>query len=381
MPYDDDLPEMVYGTPRPVDADLIARASAVLTGAERPIVWAGGGVAATESQAAVGELVDAIGAIAVTTYAGRGILADHPGTLRVPAHEPLAQQLFSDADALVVLGSGFDAMNTRGWGLSIPERVIVIDASPASGAVANLPTVSVVIEYSPTAAADLAAHLVAAQGFSRSGGTSDWQGRAAAVSEQVRLELRENPKTTRAEAFLTAIETGWPTDGSLVVDMCVPGYWVGGYARAPRPRRMAYPVGWGTLGFGLPAAIGPAAHGNPTLAVCGDGGAAFALGELGTFVQERLPITLLIVDDGGYGMLRFDQQVFGHEIRGVDLVAPDWAQLAKAYSIAHVEVPDGPGLSAALRVAYQANLRGEPRMIVLHDRFYPPRTTSPRWSE
>ncbi len=134
----------------------------------------------------------------------------------------------------------------------------------------------------------------------------------------------------------------------VVVDMCVAGYWLGGYSRQPRARRLLYPVGWGTLGYGLPAAIGPAAHGIPTLAVVGDGGAAMGLGELATYTQERLPITLLVVSDGGYGMLRYDQTVAGDPHRGVDLVEPRWAELASAFGLGFVRTDD-PGAGPVRR--------------------------------
>lgn len=168
--------------------------------------------------------------------------------------------------------------------------------------------------------------------------------------------------------------TDWAAEGAVVCDMAVAGYWVGGYAPQPRARRMQYPVGWGTLGFALPAAIGPAAIGLPTLAVCGDGGPMFALGELATYAQERLPITLLIVDDGGYGMLRFDQQVFGHPERGVDLLTPDWPSLGAAFGIPVTTIASVTDLPEAL-----AERAEGPRLIVLETRFLPPRTTSPRW--
>ena len=145
---------------------------------------------------------------------------------------------------------------------------------------------------------------------------------------------------------------------------------------------MAYPVGWGTLGFALPAAIGPASAGIPTLAVCGDGGAMFAIGELATYLQEQLPITLLINDDGGYGMLRFDQQSFGHPERGVDLFTPQWLALAESFGINAIEVDDhGDELEAALRWGHARNLLGHPVAILTRGRLHPPRTTSPRWNE
>ena len=140
-------------------------------------------------------------------------------------------------------------------------------------------------------------------------------------------------------------------------------------------------VGWGTLGYAMPAAIGPASVDIPTLAVCGDGGPMFALGELATMAQESLPVTTLIVDDGGYGMLRFDQQVFGHPERGVDLVTPEWHSLGAAFGIVVETVPDVSGLAEALRRAHEANLRGEPRIVVWHHTLFPPRTQTPRWFE
>ena len=107
----------------------------------------------------------------------------------------------------------------------------------------------------------------------------------------------------------------------------------------------------------------------------------FALGELATYAQESLPITLLIVDDGGYGMLRFDQQVFGHPERGVDLVTPEWTSLGAAFGITVEEVPDVSGIRAALGRALDANHRGEPRMVIWRERLFPARTGSPRWFE
>ena len=104
----------------------------------------------------------------------------------------------------------------------------------------------------------------------------------------------------------------------------------------------------------------------------------FALGELATYAQESLPITLLIVDDGGYGMLRFDQQVFGHPERGVDLLTPEWTSLGAAFGITVERVSAVEHIAAALRRARTANDRGEPRIVVWSARLFPPRTTSPR---
>jgi acetolactate synthase-1/2/3 large subunit len=114
------------------------------------------------------------------------------------------------------------------------------------------------------------------------------------------------------------------------------------------------------------------------LAVVGDGGLAMGLGELATCVQEDLPVTILVVDDGGYGMLRFDVERSGGTPRGLDLLGPDWRTLAQAFHLAVDEVDDAESLRDAL--AWSA-LAGEPRLVVHRAALHPPRTTSPRWAD
>ena len=102
--------------------------------------------------------------------------------------------------------------------------------------------------------------------------------------------------------------------------MCIPGYWISGFHGFHHPRKLQYPMGWGTLGFAFPAALGASLAGTgPTVSISGDGGFLYACGELATMAQERLPFTAVIVDDGGYGMLRYDQQLAGEASYGVDL--------------------------------------------------------------
>jgi acetolactate synthase-1/2/3 large subunit len=164
-----------------------------------------------------------------------------------------------------------------------------------------------------------------------------------------------------------------------VVDMTIPGYWYGGYAEVARPRALQYPIGWGTLGYALPASIGAAAgREHPVLAICGDGGVMFALGELAVLRQEGLPVTVLVVDDGGYGMLRFDQKRAGDPHRGVDLTRPDFVALAASFGIEAVLAGGAEALSTAVTEALAS---GGPCLVVTELALTPPRTTSPRWHD
>jgi len=161
----------------------------------------------------------------------------------------------------------------------------------------------------------------------------------------------------------------------VVADMCVPGYWYGGFGRVGRPRGLAYPVGWGTLGFGFPAGLGAALSGRPAVALVGDGGFLFGCGDLATAAQEQLPLTVVLVDDGGYGMLAYDFRRAGQTPVGCDLEPPDFVALAAAFRVAAREVTVAE-LGAAVAAGIASGL---PNLVVLKGSYLPPPNTSPRW--
>ena len=357
-----------------VDQLAIDDLAALIARSPRVVLWLGGGVVESNTEADVRRLAHHLGAVVVTSFAARGVMAGDGHLADVPVHEPEVAALVESADLLVVLGSDMDAMNTRNWKMPLPPATAIITLGDEAART---------FDWSLMVNADLrdAIPMLEAELMERGVGARDLWAPAGALRAEVFSRLRADARVASAIAFVTAIEQAWPQQSAIVSDMSICGYWTALYAHHARPRRSHYPVGWGTLGYALPAAIGPASQGISTLAVCGDGGPMFALGELATYVQESLPITLLVVDDGGYGMLRFDQQAFGHPERGVDLVTPDWVMLASSFGISGVEVGTVSALPGALREAHVANSRGEPRLIVWKQALYPPRTSSPRWFE
>jgi acetolactate synthase-1/2/3 large subunit len=186
---------------------------------------------------------------------------------------------------------------------------------------------------------------------------------------------REHPQEM---SFLSVFAEAVPADTVVVADMCIAGYWLGALHPVAGPRKLAYPMGWGTLGYGFPLSIGSALAGTgPVVSVSGDGGFLYACGELATVAQERIPLTAVIVDDGGYGMLRFDQRHRGEPTFGVDLATPDFEALARSFGI-EAETVEGLGddFGRALRrqVATEAAT-----VLVARAALEPPPTTSPRW--
>ena len=356
-------PVTLTAPPAPTAADLTAAVD-LLQHSRRPALWIGGGAVA--SGADIDTLAWRLGAPVFATYAARGVLPPgHPLLVDAPAMEPRASAVLAEADLLLVLGSALDGMTTAHWSLPRPARVIDVNVDP-SGA----------LDPDLTVASDVAAFVDAVA--LRLGAREPWADSPFRIRDAVRSAAAADPRTSEAAAFVDAIERTWPPGNPVVCDMAVAGYWVGGYAAVHGPRQLLYPVGWGTLGYGLPAALGVAATGTPALAVVGDGGLAMATGELATLAQESLPVTVLVVADGGYGMLRFDQQRGGHHERGVDLDAPDWAALGAAFGLP-VDRPDTPD---DLRdVLARSAVAGAPRLVVYAAALYPPRSTSPRWAD
>ena len=163
--------------------------------------------------------------------------------------------------------------------------------------------------------------------------------------------------------------------------MAIPGYWVAGYAAVAAPRRLQYPMGWGTLGYALPAALGPARWARPSSWSAVTAGSCSRVGELAAIVQEQLPVVILLVDDGGYGMLRYDQLRAGdHSARRrsrPDRTSSRWP----TRSASRPSWSDDPGEPLEAALAHALVESGQPRLVVLEAALTPPRTTSPRWRD
>jgi acetolactate synthase-1/2/3 large subunit len=137
-----------------------------------------------------------------------------------------------------------------------------------------------------------------------------------------------------------------------------------------RPASFMYPTGVGTLGFGLPAAIG-AKLANPerrVLAMHGDGGLMFSVAELAGAAEAGLSLPVLVVDNGGYGEIHDEQVARGDQPLAVDLGRPDLVALAEAVGCHGVEVGPGPSfvadLAAELTTAFAAD---RPTLVLVRE--------------
>ena len=361
-------PPPAAGTPLPVER--IERACELLAGAERPLIWAGGGALRAQAGPLVGELALKLAAPVLTTYMGRGLLSpDHSCCVPAPPAAREVGDMWDEADVVVAIGTDFDGTNTQNWQMPQPPALIAVNIDEAEANKSYRSDVTLVGDACAVLE-QLVPRVAAREGL------PELERRLAEVGAAVTAWVEQDDE--QAAALLEIVHRAVPPDAVIVTDMCIPGYWLGGYWQVPRPRKLGYPLGWGTLGFGFPASLGAGLAGaGPTVCVVGDGGFMYACGELATVVEARIPLTIVLVEDGGYGMLRFDQVLAGEEPFGVDLVGPDFAALAASFGVPATTVEGfGPEFERELMRSIASD---EPRMLVVRARLKPPPTTSPRW--
>ena len=351
------------------EADL-EPALELLAAAERPLIWAGGGAMRAGAGDAVGELARKLAAPVITTYQAAGLLGpDHPCDTGLPPFVPECGQLWDDADLVIAIGSDLDGTSTQNWAQPQPRRLLAINVD-ADDALKNYRADVVLVGDARVVTEALA------QRAPEDGGVAA----LAAHLERLREEtwLRLDDEEPGATEFLRSVARALPDDAVIVCDMCIPGYWLGGFYRPPQPRKLLYPLGWGTLGCAFPQALGASLAGaGPTVSFSGDGGFLYAVGELETMAQEELPLTAVIVDDGGYGMLRYDQRVKGDPTYGVDLKTPDFEALVKTFGI-EAETVEGLGDKFGAALAHHVR-DPQPSVLIANAEIDPPPNTSPRW--
>ena len=334
----------IYETlPRAQPAD-IEKALALLRGAQRPLIIAGGGAKA--AGVPLLHLIETLDCFLVTTAAGKGVLAEnHPGNLGASLPYRETQDLIATADVVLAVGtelSETDVYTTTK--LAVTGAMIRIDVDAAK----------LVDHYGATLAirADAAPTLDAiGQALTRRAG---WRTRiGGSVAIRACIEARFDAATRARLRALKAIRECLPADAVIFSDMTQIAY-LGNYAfSADRPGTWFHPSGYGTLGYALPAALGAkiAAPERAVVALAGDFGLQFTLHELMTAVETEQCLPIIVWNNDALSQIRDD--MIASRIAPIAVVArnPDFPALAAACGAASEQVGSPAALSKALHKA------------------------------
>jgi len=358
--------------PRP-NGRQIRHAARAIAAARRPVLYAGGGVVQADASEELRAFAAATRAPVTTTLMALGAFpASDPNWLGMLGMHGrrVANWAMDEADLIVAVGARFDDRVTGAIDEFAKHAKIIhidIDSSEIGKIVpADIPIVGDA--------------QLALQALTREYGKLDADhGRLAGWWSRIRGWQADEPEPTHAEDGCADPELTLDTlnralgDAIVTTDVGQHQMWAANRLLFDTPRKWLTSGGLGTMGFGLPAALGAAAAcpGTPVVCVSGEGSFLMNVQELATAVEEQLPVKVLLLDNACLGMVRQQQDMFwGGRRQSVDLGAsPDWELLARAFgwSVRSIgdtdEVPDaledtlaedGPAL-LHVRIAPEAN--------------------------
>ncbi|CAL9588137.1 Acetolactate synthase isozyme 1 large subunit [Streptomyces sp. enrichment culture] len=309
--------------PRP---ELTAVAADLLSKAARPAIIAGGGVVRADASGKLRQLAERLQAPVVTTPGGKGAFPwKHPLSLQSWIEDRHTTDFLEDADVLLVVGSGLGELSSNYHTFKPRGRVVQIEADLGK-LESNHPALGI------HADARLALQALLETVSERQDPQAPERVRELLAKVTDRIAAQE---LTLEQDVLASVRKALPADSSSFWDMTILAYWAWSAFDAKGPNHMHSAQGAGGLGYAFPAALGAAAADptRPVLAVSGDGGALYSIAELATARQYDLDVTWLIVDDGGYGILReYMNDAFG-EATATELTRPDYVALAESFGV------------------------------------------------
>ncbi|MFN0091940.1 MAG: thiamine pyrophosphate-binding protein [Acidimicrobiales bacterium] len=321
-------------TPRPVvDEKALRRGAEVLGGAARPVIWAGSGVVASGGSDELVRLAERLGAPVVTSIEGRGAMPeDHPLSLGPRTDRRALAGVLGEADVLLAVGTRFFWQDTVNWNVRLPSRIVHIDAD---NSVLNR---NYRAEVAVQGDAKRALQLLSDHLDTRSEGPparcdAEFLARAQAAKADDDKVWEEQIGPDHWQ-IMDTLRSKLPRDAVIAKDTTLSAaLWGNKLLPVLAPRTTMRPVA-AAIGPGLPLALGAAVGvGKRTIVIHGDGGLMMSATELSTAAQHHVPLTTIVFNDGGYGVLRIiEESSFGRQ-NGVDLATPDFAAMAESMGV------------------------------------------------
>ncbi|MGI2212816.1 acetolactate synthase 2 catalytic subunit [Shewanella oncorhynchi] len=337
IPKDIQLAHLEYRTPllavmNEPQAEMsdIEAARALLAEAKQPMLYVGGGVGMAGAVDQLREFIKVTGIPSVATLKGLGSIAHGtPGYLgMLGMHGGKAANLaVQDCDLLIVVGARFDDRVTgRLASFADKAKVIHLDIDAAELGKLRMPEVAI--------AGDLRQILPA---LAMSMNITPWQAEVEHLCRKHQWDYQHPGSLIYAPALLRRLANKLPEDNVVCCDVGQHQMWVAQHMWFRRPEDHLSSAGLGTMGFGLPAAIGAqvARPDATVVTVSGDGSFMMNVQELTTIKRRKLPVKIVLVDNQKLGMVKQWQQLFFEErYSETDLSDnPDFVLLASAFDI------------------------------------------------
>ena len=325
-----------------MDPEAIRQAADLINAAERPLVLVGQGVELGGAQPELRAFIEKAGMPAGCTLLGLSALpSNHPlnkGMLGM--HGNLGPNINTNkCDVLIAVGMRFDDRVTGNVATYAPQaKVIHFDIDPAE----INKNVQVDVAVLGNCKDTLAAVTALLKPASHEAWLDSFRPYEQVEEEKViRPELHPASEVLSMGEVVRAVSEATHDDAILVTDVGQNQMMAARYFRFSRERSIVTSGGLGTMGFGVPAAIG-ATFGRPDRTVCvfmGDGGLQMNLQELGTIMEQKAPVKMILLNNNYLGNVRqWQAMFFNHRYSFTPMLNPDYMQIASAYGIPSARV-------------------------------------------
>ncbi|MDR1312355.1 MAG: biosynthetic-type acetolactate synthase large subunit [Deltaproteobacteria bacterium] len=352
IPYRKPHPPAIPGySPKPqASADEVAALAEALHRSFRPVIYVGGGAAATGVHKEILKLAEGSDAAVATSLLAKGVFPDaHELSLGLPGMHgaKYANLAINESDLIIGLGVRFDDRVVGDVRRFAPlARIAHVDVDPAE--IGKRLSVDLPVTGDLKLVLDLLAKKL------RHSKRPEWRSRIAELKEAYPLSVPESAPSgaIKPQALMKAVSDATSGEAVTVTDVGQHQMWAAQLIRSSKPRRFLSSGGLGTMGFGLPAAMGAALSGPgvPTVLLTGDGGFQMNIQELATIRENDVPVKIVVSNNGCLGMVRQWQQFFFGERYSSTVFKfnPDFARIASAYDIPARRVEDPAELEGAV---------------------------------
>lgn len=341
-----------YSPVKEGDPGLVLEASRAIAASMRPVIYAGGGVVISGAHNELLQLAELLMAPVCTTLLGMGgFPGNHPLSLGMLGMHGTKSANFAvcECDLLIAVGARFDDRVTGKLETFAPEaKIIHIDIDPAE--------IGKNVRVDLSIIGDVKRVLSQLLGVLQPGLGEAWQDRIQAWKKEYPLNYCDNGKL-KPQSIIKEIYNITQGDARITTEVGQHQMWTAQYYTFTRPRSFITSGGLGTMGFGLPAAIGVQV-GCPdevVFDIAGDGSIQMNIQELCTAVNYELPVNVAILDNGVLGMVRQWQELFyNRRYSQTELSNPDFVKLAEAYGAEGIRVTKPAEVAPALEQAIRS---------------------------
>jgi acetolactate synthase-1/2/3 large subunit len=329
----------------------IKKACELIAQSKRPVIYAGGGVILSDASNELRELVAKTGIPCTTTLLALGAYPERDdlslGMLGMHGTY-YANHTVNESDLLIAIGARFDDRVTGKISEFIPNaKVIHIDIDPASVS-KNVEVDVPIVGDCKTVLQDLIKEV-------QKPDIDEWSAHVQSMKKEHPLSYDRESKNLKPQFVIERIDALTKGKAVICTEVGQNQMWAAQFYNYEYPRQFVSSGGLGTMGFGLPAAIG-AQFAKPDAIVfdiAGDGSIQMNIQELIVAVQHRLPVIIAILNNGFLGMVRQWQQLFWNKRYSHTCIscAPDFAKLAEAYGAQGIKITSKEDVDAAIQKA------------------------------